>query len=523
VVGLRARRCSTGDVLDEEQAQATTKEDVLSVLSQISSKFRTRVGESLAMVQEHDAPLAEATTPSLEALKAYSAGLKVLYSTGSNSAVPLFKRAAELDPRFAMAHAYLGRTYGDIGETELSAESTSKAWQLRDRTTDAEKFFITSSYYLQVTGDLEKAQETFELWAQTYPREIGPPGLLSGMIYPFFGKHEKAAEQALKAIALDPHFPFAYINLATAYQFLDRLPEAEAAFRLPYERKVAVPEFLAQRYDLAFVRGDKAAMDQIVAQAKGKLGAGDWVTAHEALVLAYSGHLQQARTTSRLAADLARKDRGPEAAAMFLAGANLWEAFFGNSAEAKQGARNALKLSKARDVEYGAAVALALAGDSSAAQTLGDDLGKRFPEDSSVRIFYDPAIRAVLALNHGEPSQAIEALQVAAPYDFGVPMSWFNGSFGILYTVYVRGQAYLAAHQGAEAAAEFQKILDHRGLVANDPIGALAHLQLGRALALAKDNAKAKAAYHDFLSLWKDADPDIPIYKQAKAEYAKFN
>jgi len=521
VLGLRAKNCRTGEVLDEEQVQAAKKEDVLNALGQIASKFRTRVGESLAMVQKHDTPLEEATTPSLEALKTYSAAMKVLYSTGSATAVPLFKRAIEIDPKFAMAHAYLGRVYGDMGESELSAESTSKAWQLRDRATDTEKFFITANYDLQVTGNLEKAQETFELWAQTYPREITPPGLLSGMIYPAFGKYEKAIEAAKTAIRLDPAFPFAYVNLATAYQFLDRLGEAEATFQQASERNQLLPDMLGQRYVLAFLKGDQAEMEQQVVLAKGTSGREASLSDQEAFVLAYSGRLQQAKMMSQRVADLAQQSGQHETAALYETAQALWEAFFGKTSAARQGAMAALKLSKGRDVEYGAALALALSGDSAGAQTLANDLGKRFPEDTSVNFSYLPELRALLALK-GDPRKAIELLQIAVPYELGVPQSWFNGSFGAMYPVYVRGEAYLAAHQGTEAAAEFQKILDHRGIVASDPIGALAHLQLGRALALAGgDKTKAKAAYQDFLNLWKDADADIPILKEARAEYAK--
>jgi len=527
VLGLRAKNCRTGDVLDEEQVQAARKEDVLNALSQVASKFRTRVGESLATVEKHSTPLAEATTPSLEALKEYSAALKVNFSRGPADAVPLFRRAIEIDPKFAMGHAFLGRVYGDIGESALSAESTRRAYQLRDRASDAEKFFITANYDLQVTGNLEKAQQTFELWAQTYPREINAPGLLSGMIYPFFGKYEKAIEEAKRAIALDPDFPFSYVNLATAYQFLDRLPEAEAAFQRASQRKVDLPAFLIQRYDLAFVRSDKMAMEKVVALGQGKSEAEDWIADHEAFVLAYSGRLQEARRKSQRAVELTQHAGEQERAALFQIGPALWEALFGNAPEARRSAMVAMALSKARDVEYGAAFALALSGDSSGAQTLAHDLGKRFPEDTSVRVSYMPALRALLALNHGlnegESSKAIDVLQIAAPYELGVPLSWFNGSFGVFYPVYVRGEAYLAVHQGAEAAAEFQKILDHRVIVAIDPIGALAHLQLGRALAMSGDKTKAKMAYEDFLTLWKDADSNIPILKQAKAEYAKLD
>ena len=521
VLGLRAKNCRTGDVLDEEQVQAARKEDVLNALSQIATKFRTRVGESLATVEKHDTPLAEATTSSLDALKSYSAALKVLHSGHSADAVALFKHATEIDPKFAIAHAYLGRAYADIGESSLSAESTSRAYQLRDRASDSEKFFITASYDLQVTGNLEKAQATFELWGQTYPREYEPPGLLSGGIYPVFGKFERAIEQARRAIALDPDVPFGYVNLAGAYQFLERLPEAEAVFQSASERKTELPELQGQRYQLAVLRGDKVEIDRQVALTKGNPGAEDSMTSQEAIVQAYSGHLQQARRTSAHAVDLAQQAGQRETAAMYLAGAAVREALFGNSPEARRSAMATLELSKSRDAEYGAALALAFSGDFPASQTLANDLEKRYPEDTSVRTSYTPVLHALFALNRGEPSKALEALQIAVPNELGVPQSWFDGSFGALYPVYLRGQAYLAAHQGVEAAAEFQKILDHPGIVFRDPIGALARLYLGRSLALSGDKNKARTAYQEFFGLWKDADPGIPILKEAKAEYAK--
>lgn len=521
ILGLRARNCRTGDVLDEEQVQAARKEDVLNALSQIASKFRTRVGESLSTVEKYDTPLAEATTPSLEALKAYSAAAKVLSSTGSAAALPLFSRAIEIDPNFAMAHAWLGRMYGDLGELVLSAESTSKAYWLRYRVSDREKFWISAAYDELVTGNLEKAQRTCELWAQTYPRDSSPHQMLSGIIYSVFGNYEKAVEDATKAIDLDPDFAISYGILAFSYEYLDRLGEAENTLRRASDRKLDIPDFLVDRFDIAFLRGDKAEMERQVARAEGESGAADWLSDQEALVLAYSGRLQQAMRKSRRAVDLAQQAAQRERAAGWEAGPALWEAFFGNAPAARQGAMAVLELSKGRDVEYGAAFALALSGDSARAQTLANDLEGRFPEDSAVRFSYQPALRALLALKRGEPSKAIELLQIAAPYELGSPPSAYIGFFGALYPIYVRGEAYLAAHQGAEAAAEFQKILDHRGIVISDPIGALAHLQLGRAFALSGDKTKAKTAYQDFLNLWKDADEDIPILKQAKAEYAK--
>jgi tetratricopeptide (TPR) repeat protein len=347
-----------------------------------------------------------------------------------------------------------------------------------------------------------------------------PHGFLS-TIYLVMGKYERAVEESRKAVELDPDFAIGYGNLAFSYQNLDRLGEAEGALQRASERKLEIPDFLVTRYDIAFLRADKAGMEREAALGEGKSGVADLISDNEAFVLAYSGHLQRARRMSQRAVDLAQQSAHRERAALFETPAALWEAFFGNAPVAGRNAMAALKLSKDREVEYGAALALALSGDSSRAQTLADDLERRFGEDTSVRSNYVPALRALLALNHNAPSKAIELLQIAVPYELGTPRSSIHGFFGALYPIYVRGEAYLAAHQGAEAAAEFQKILDHRGIVVSDPIGALARLQLGRAFVLSGDKTRAKTAYQDFLTLWKDADPDIPILKQAKAEYAK--
>jgi len=523
VLTLRAKDCRSGDVLDQEQVQAARKEEVLNALSQIASRFRTRVGESLATINSHDTPLAEATTPSLEALKAYSAGLKVLFSTGSVAALPLFQRAIEIDPRFAAAHAYVGRMYGDLGETALSAESTSKAYQLRDRASEPERFFITASYDMQVTGNMEKAEQTCELWVQTYPREIMPHSFLSGIVVPVLGKYERAVEEGQKTIRLDPDFAIGYSVLAYGYAYLDRFGDAENVLQKASERKLEIPDFLVQRYDIAFLKSDAAGMQRQVALAQGKTRVLDWISDHEAFALAYSGRLREARTMSRAAVDLAQQNGQRERASLYEAAAALRESLFGNTLAARQHANAALELSRARDTEYGAAVALALAGDLSKAQKPANDLEKRFPEDTSVRFSYLPTLRALFELNRGEGSQAIESLEISATNEWGAPTSSFFGFYGALYPIYVRGLAYLAVHQGANAAVEFQKILDHRGIAVSDPIVALAHLQLGRAYALTGDKTKARSAYQDFLTLWKDADPGIPILKQAQAEHANLN
>jgi DNA-binding winged helix-turn-helix (wHTH) protein/tetratricopeptide (TPR) repeat protein len=524
VLGLRAENCRTGDVLAEEQVQVAKKEDVLNALGQIASKFRTRVGESLTTVKKYDVPLAEATTPSLEALKAYSAGWQVVSSTGSEAAVPFFNRAIEIDPNFASAYAALGRMYGDIGESVLSAENTNKAYQLRDHASDQERFFISLTYELQVTGDLEKAQQICDLWVRAYPRASLPHGLLAGGVYPSIGKREESVREAKIAVGIDPDLAIGYSLLAGSYLALGRTAEAEKTLDRASERKLDIPDFYLQRYLIAFLKDDKTGMEREAALPRERPGVDDWMSNAEAFVSAYSGHLQEARRMSGRAADLARKAERQDTEALYDADAAMREALFGNVSTARQRALDALALSKSRDAEYEAAFALALSGDASRSLGVTEDLSRRFPEDTIVRFTYVPTIRALLALNHNQPSKAVELLQTAISYERGTPIeggSEFLLGAGSLYPAYVRGLAYLAAPQGAEAAGEFQKIIDHRGIVLADPIGALAHLQLGRAYALSGDRTKARSAYQDFFTLWKDADLDVPVFRQAKAEYAK--
>ena len=518
VLGLRATNCHTGDLLDEEQVQAAKKEDVLSSLSQIAREFRARVGESLATVERHSVPLAEATTSSLEALKAFSVAFRVLSASGDGAALPSFKRAVEIDPGFAMAHAALGLSYYSIGDSADAADSARKAWELRESAGDAEKFLIAAQYDAIVTGNLEKARQTCELWAQIYPRDQKPFAFLAGMIYNTLGKYEKAVESAGKVIEIDPDFGIGYYQLSFNNAYLGRLDEAERALERAAERKLENPGFVIQAYDIAFIRDDQAAMEREAARGHNRTDVDELISSRESFVLAYSGRAKQARSMSRRAADLARQAGNPEGEALYEAGAAVWESLLGNAREARTAARAALELSKARDVEYGAAFALALAGDSSQAREIADDLEKRFPEDTAVRLNYLPVLRARLAMNRGEPAQALRLLEAAAPYELGTPPSCAVGFFGMLYPIYLRGEAYLATQQGPEAAREFQKILDHRGIVVSDPIGALAHLQLGRALVLSGDKANAQAAFDEFLDLWRDADSDIAILGQAKTE-----
>jgi len=521
VLGLRAVNCHSGEVLDQEQVQAARKEDVLNALSQIATNFRTRVGESLATVKQHNVPLQEATTSSLEALKEYSLGWQVHHSQGPAAAIPFFKRAVEIDPNFAAAHAMLALLYGHTGESGLATQTMRRAYELRNRASDEERFFIDAYYDGRATGNEERAEQTCEEWERTYPRDIRPHQFLAGFIYPGLARHAKAVQEAQEAIRLDPDESISYQLLAGDQVYLNDEDGAENTLRYAANRNLEIPDLLILRYDLAFVKNDEAEMKRVADLAHDDAGAQDWVAERQAFVLAYQGYRNEAMEMSRRASSLAQQAGDRERSALFATPPALWEAFFGNKTEAKRRALAALGQSSAREVRYGAALALALSGDSSHAQALGDDLEREFSDDTSVKFSYLPTIQAVLALNQNQPAKAVEVLQVAAPYELATPRSTLQGFFGALYPAYMRGLAYLAAHDGTQAAMEFQTILDHRGLVISDPIGALAHLQLGRAYLMAGDNNKAKSAYEDFLKLWKNADPEIPALKLARVEYAK--
>ena len=419
VVGLRAKNCQTGDVLDEEQVQAAQKEDVLNALSQIAVKFRKRVGESSASVEKYSTPLVEATTPSFEAWKAYSTGVKVGFLSGWTAGLPFLKRAVEIDPNFATAHAQLGISYSDLGESVSATASTTEAYRLRDRTSEREKLFITALYDRQVTGNLEKALETTSQWEQAYPRDPAPRGLASGFITQGLGQYRRSIEDAQKAIELDPDLIFGHLNLAYTYTYMGSLAEAETAMQRTPQRSVELPEILLLRYHLALLKGDTSGMNRAVTMASGKPGAEDWLTNSQALVLARTGHLRQARKMAARASELAQQSGQRERAANYEAGVAVWEAFFGDAAMARRTATEALTISTGRDVEFAAAFAFAVAGDSQRAQALAKDLEKRFPEDTSVRYNYLPTLEGLLAISHGDPARAIQRLQIPAPHEDG--------------------------------------------------------------------------------------------------------
>jgi tetratricopeptide (TPR) repeat protein len=453
-------------------------------------------------------------------LKAYSVARKINLSAGSIRARPFYERAIEKDPNFALAYANLGQLYGELGESDLAAENTTKAYALKNRVSDHEKLEISMAYHFRQTGNLERGVQTCEQWVQTYPRDPNPHAFLS-TIYSVMGKYPDGLEEAKKIVELDPESPWGYGAVASLSMPLDRYEDVENAMKEAARRNLEDTAFPTLRYTLAFLKGEQAERLRQVALAKGKPGSEDFVVDQEAFTLAYFGRMNDSRAMARRASQVAELASERESSALYEAGEAVREAFFGYNTEAKASAAQALSHSKDREIVYGAAFAYAMAGSIPEAEKLATELEKRFGEDTSVRANYLPVLRALFALNRNDPTNAIETLKAAIPYEMGTPRTTIHGFFGVLYPAYVRGKAFLALRQPAEAAAEFHKILDHPGIVWSDPVAALAKLQLARALTLSTDKAKAKAAYQDVINLWKDADGDLPVLLQARAENGK--
>jgi eukaryotic-like serine/threonine-protein kinase len=515
VLGLKVVNCQSGDMLAQEQSTAAGKEKVLDTLGEAASRLRQELGESLATVQKFDVPLAEATTSSLEALRAYSMGKSIWYTKGSAPAIPFYQRAIELDPNFAAAYALLSQRYADLGQLSLGLEYATKAYQLRDRGSEREKLII-SAIYFNAAGEIEKQAQTFEVWEANYPRDAAQISESLGNLYANMGQNDKALAKYQEAIRLKPN-QVSYLNLAVAYLSLNRLGEAKTTLDGALA-KIPDGGFLHQiKYGIAFLQGDAAQMEQQLAWGAGKPGDEDALLSLQSDTEAYYGRMSKARGFSRRAVDSAVRADSKEPAASWQVNAALREAEVGNAALAKQGVTAALALSPGRDVKVIAAFTLARVGDARRAQTLAEELEKNYPTNTLLKLYWLPAINAAMEISKGNSSQAIADLEAAAPYELGVGGAFVNS----LYPAYVRGQAYLLAHNGTAAAVEFQKLLDQKGVVQNFVTGSLAQLQLGRAYAMSGDTGRAKAAYQDFFTLWKDADPDIPILKQAKAEYAR--
>jgi eukaryotic-like serine/threonine-protein kinase len=515
VIGIDAIGCSTGDTLAKEQEQAANKQDVLKALNAAAAKLRTQLGESLASVQKFDVPV-EATTPSLEALKAFSMGVSTFRAKGNAEAIPFYKRAIELDPNFAVAYTSLGVVYNNLGQASLAAENLKKAYDLRDRVSEREKYRITAMYYETATGEIEQATQVYEMWAKSYPEDPVPPINL-GVMYAILGQYDKSIQQIGVSQSLEPT-AIGFADLASGYLAAGQMDKAEATVR-EAEKSNLEADFLHWFiYQMDFVKGDRAGMAREVAWASGKPGIEDALLSFQSDTEAYYGRLPQARDYSRRAVDAAVRSDAKESAAMWQVNEALREAEFGNVTQARQDVAAALKLAPGRDVKLLAALVLARTGETAQAKSLADELEKNYPSATVLKVYWLPTVHAALDLDANDQTKALESLEAAAPYELGGPQQF---QLGTMYPAYMRGLAYLAAHNGTAAAAQFQRILDHSGIVVNFPTCVLARLGLGRAYAMSGDKDKARAAYQQFLTLWKDADPDIPILKEAKTEYGK--
>jgi eukaryotic-like serine/threonine-protein kinase len=521
VIGLNALNCATGVLLGSEQVEADSREHVLRSLGESATKMRKKLGESLSSIQRFDAPVEQVTTSSLEALRAYGLGMKNKSANKDAESIPLFKRAIELDPNFASAYAMLTICYANLGEKVLATDNAKKAFALRDRAGEREKLRISAYYYCVVLGDCEKAVQMLELWAQSYPRDYLPHTNLSDL-YMRLGQWEKALGEAQKALALNPNYGANYYNLGSIDVALGLLDAAKDVGRQATMQRMDDTSMHLILYSIAFLQQDPVQMDQQMRTAIERSG-GSWEDDNFLLLVqsyteAYEGRLARARDISHRAVEAALRASARETAAELEADAALWEAEFGERQRARANADAAMGMAANQWVEAEAALALARADESVRAEKLVTQLNKSFPMVTALQGYWLPTIRGTIELKQDNAPKAIEVLQRATPYELAAAGPF---ELGMMYPVYIRGEAYLMARQGKEAAAEFQKFLDHPGVVLNFPLGALARLGLARAYALQGDTAKARAAYQDVLTLWKDADPDIPILREAKAEYAK--
>ena len=516
LVSVRAANCQTGDSLAEETVTASGKDKVLDALGQAASKLRGELGESLASVQRFDVPLTQVTTSSLEALKARTLGGKMVHEKGTEAAIPYFQHAIELDPEFASAYLSLGKMYSNLGEINKARELFAKAYGLREHASDVERFDIDSMYYGFVTGNLEKEVRVYREWLNSYPRESVALGNL-GNTYAFMGRYQDALELQRQSVQLDSNDVIGYGNLAVALAALNQFNEARKTIQQALDRKLDSSSLRFELYWVDFNTGDTNGMAEQAAWSAGHPEAAPLFLSAQASVAAFYGQLKRSGNLSRQNAESWQNRGDKEASSAELMGATLRQAAFGEVQEAHRSALSFLpQLQLGRNSAALAALVFAWAGDGSRAEALLADLGRQLPEGTLIKSIDVPTVRARLELSRNNPGASIQLLEVALPYELS---DYEIG--GCLYPPYIRGLAYLAQRDGSSATTEFKKVLGHPGIVNACETRVLAHLGLGRAYALQGDTAKAKAAYQDFLTLWKDADPDIPILKQAKAEYAK--
>jgi len=519
VLGLKAVSCPNAEILAQQQITAPTKEKVLDGLGRIASRLRAELGESLATVQKFDTPLEQATTSSLEALRQYTAGLRAENQQGDIGVIPFCKRAIELDPNFAKAYICLATSYSNLAEYGLASEYMQKAYDLRDRITELERYSIAANYYEDVTGELDKANQVLDQWAHSYARDVHPLVALA-LNHNLVGQYDQAIAELHEALRINPDHSSCYLNLIANYAALNRVEDASSTYNAALARKLDHPLLHVNRYGVAFLQGDAGEMQRQLAGINGKAGLEDFLLSVQSDTEAYAGRFHNARELSRQAADSARRNDKKETAAEWQLNAALREAEIGNSQEARAQVSSAMSSVPSRDERVLAALALARSGDASRAQPMVDELSHGAPANTLLNCYWLPTIRATLELNRRHSDNALRLLQPASPCELGEPNPQVQIA-GTLYPVYVRGQANLENGRGREAIVEFQKLLDHRGVVQNFVLGALVHVQLGRAYLATGDAPKARAQYQEFFTLWKDADPDVPILKQAKAEYAK--
>jgi serine/threonine protein kinase/tetratricopeptide (TPR) repeat protein len=511
VITVEAINALTGDAIAREQTEADSKEQVLKRLGEAATRLRKKLGESLASIQKFDAPIEQATTSSLDALKTYSMARELALGNKDREAMPFLKRAVELDPNFAQAYDKLAGSYSNTGQHELAIEAFQKAFDLRERCSEYEKLRIAADYYAFATFEADKFIEAYELLVRTYPRDFVAWNNL-GNRYNSVGQFEKAAEACRESIRLNPNWVIPRSNLALAFISLNRFDEAKKVIDEALAQKLESTPMRSHRYSIAFVQGDTAAMKQQLDWASGR--PDEYLAqAWQAEVAAFRGQLRKAREFNQRTVELALQHEQKEAAAQFLAGQAVTEAIFGQSDQVGGLVERAFGIWRSRAAVAMAANAFSLCGDSGSAQPLMDEYSKRLPKNTFWNLVSAPLYRAQIELHMANAERAIELLESAHRFES-------SGNFG---PQYVRGQAYLKLKKGAEAATEFQNILSHRGWSVRGALYPLAYVGLARGAVLQGDTVKACKAYQEFFALWKDADPDIPILIEAKSEYEKLN